>query len=60
MAATIADCDSNIEQVEVLGRHEDCSMLAFLLQVKNRVHLAKIMRNVRKMTNVIRVSRDCA
>ena len=60
VAATIADCDSNIEQVEVLGRHEDCSMLAFLLQVKDRVHLAKIMRNVRKMTKVIRVSRDCA
>jgi RelA/SpoT family (p)ppGpp synthetase len=60
VAATIADCSSNIEQVEVLGRHEDCSMLSFLLQVKDRVHLAKIMRNVRSMTNVIRVSRDCA
>jgi (p)ppGpp synthase/HD superfamily hydrolase len=60
VAATIADCSSNIEQVEVLGRHEDCSMLSFLLQVKDRVHLAKIMRNVRSMTKVIRVSRDCA
>jgi len=60
VAATIADCGSNIEQVEVLGRHEDCSILTFLLQVRDRVHLAKIMRNVRKMPNVIRVSRDCA
>ncbi len=60
VAATIADCKSNIEQVEVLGRHEDCSMLSFLLQVTDRVHLAKIMRNVRNMRNVIRVSRDCA
>ncbi len=60
VAATIADCSSNIEQVEVLGRHEDCSMLSFLLQVTDRVHLAKIMRNVRNMRNVIRVSRDCA
>ncbi len=60
VAATIADCSSNIEQVEVLGRHEDCSMLSFLLQVKDRVHLAKIMRNVRSMSNIIRVSRDCA
>jgi len=31
-----------------------------LLLVKDRVHLANIMRNVRKMKNVIRVSRDCA
>ncbi len=60
VAATIADCGSNIEQVEVLGRHEDCSVLSFLLQVRDRTHLAKIMRNVRNMTNVIRVNRDCA
>lgn len=60
VAATIADCDSNIEQVEVLGRHEDCSVLSFLLQVKGRVHLAKIMRSVRNMNSVIRVTRECA
>ena len=60
VAATIADCGSNIEQVEVLGRHEDCSVLSFLLTVRDRSHLAQIMRNVRKMQNVLRVSRDCA
>jgi RelA/SpoT family (p)ppGpp synthetase len=60
VAATIADTNSNIEQVSVLGRHEDCSMLSFLLQVRDRTHLAQIMRNVRKMPNVIRVARDCA
>jgi guanosine-3',5'-bis(diphosphate) 3'-pyrophosphohydrolase len=60
VAATIADSDSNIEQVAVLGRHEDCSMLTFLLSVKDREHLARIMRNVRAMQNVMRVSRDCA
>ena len=60
VAATIADCGSNIEQVEGLGRHDDCSMLSFLLLVRDRRHLAQIMRNVRKMPNVIRVIRDCA
>ena len=60
VAATIGDCESNIEQVEVLGRHEDCSVLSFLLLVKDRAHLAKIMRSVRNMSNVIRVTRDCA
>lgn len=60
VAATIGDCNSNIEQVEVLGRHEDCSVLSFLLQVKDRVHLANIMRSVRNMKNVIRITRDCA
>ena len=60
VAATIGDCGSNIEQVEVLGRHEDCSVLSFLILVKNRAHLAGIMRNVRNMKNVIRITRDNA
>ncbi len=60
VAAMIADSGSNIEQVEVVSRHEDASTLTFLLQVHDRIHLAKIMRNVRKMPNVIKVSRTIA
>ena len=60
VAATIGDCGSNIEQVEVLGRHEDCSVLSFLLLVKDRKHLAHIMRSVHNMSNVIRVTREKA
>jgi len=60
VAATIADAGSNIEQVAVADRHEDHSELTFLIQVKDRTHLANIMRGVRKMPNVTRVSRDCA
>jgi RelA/SpoT family (p)ppGpp synthetase len=60
VAATIGDAGSNIEQVSVLGRHEDCSVLAFMIQVRDRIHLAQIMRSVRNMSNVIRVIRDCA
>lgn len=60
VAAMIADSQSNIEQVSVLGRHEDCTILTFLIQVKDRIHLAQIMRNVRKMPNVIRITRDSA
>lgn len=60
VAATIADAGSNIEQVAVADRHEEHSELTFLIQVKDRTHLANIMRGVRKMPNVTRVSRDCA
>jgi GTP pyrophosphokinase len=60
VAATIGDNGSNIEQVSVLGRHEDCSVLSFLLQVRDRTHLARIMRSVRNMPSVLRVNRDCA
>ncbi|TDJ37315.1 MAG: bifunctional (p)ppGpp synthetase/guanosine-3',5'-bis(diphosphate) 3'-pyrophosphohydrolase [Gammaproteobacteria bacterium] len=60
VAAVIADSDSNIEQVSVIDRHEDGSILTFLLQVKDRIHLAHIMRNIKKMPNVLRVSRESA
>ena len=60
VATTIADAGSNIEEVSVLGRHEDCSVMAFLLQVRDRKHLAQIMRKVHQMPNVIRVGRECA
>jgi len=60
VAATIGDSGSNIEQVEVVGRHDDCSVLSFLIKVKDRSHLARILRDVRNMQNVVRVARDCA
>ncbi len=58
VAAMIGDSDSNIEQVAVIDRHEDGTVLNFLLQVKDRIHLARIMRNIKKMPNVLRVLRD--
>ena len=60
VAAVIADSDSNIEEVTVVKRHQDTSAMTFLLQVKDRTHLARIMRNVKKMQNVRSVSRDSA
>jgi RelA/SpoT family (p)ppGpp synthetase len=60
VAATIADADSNIEQVSVLDRYEDCSVITFVLHVKDRTHLAQVLRGIRNMPSVIRVTRDCA
>ena len=59
VAATIADEGSNIEQVNVADRHDDSSELTFQVLVKDRTHLARIMRSVRKMQNVSRVTREC-
>ncbi len=58
VAAVIADSASNIEEVTVSNRHQDTSSMSFVLQVKDRRHLARIMRNVRKMPDVNRVSRE--
>ena len=57
VASTIADSNSNIESVAVAG-HEDHSELIFTLSVRDRVHLANIMRNIRKMRSVHRISRE--
>ena len=35
-------------------------LTSFILSVKNRIHLAKIIRNIRNMKNVHRISRDKA
>lgn len=59
VAATIADSKSNIEQVAVTNRDEDVTEMTFVINVTDRKHLADIIRNVRKMQNVLRVHRDC-
>ncbi|MDX1482171.1 MAG: bifunctional (p)ppGpp synthetase/guanosine-3',5'-bis(diphosphate) 3'-pyrophosphohydrolase [Woeseiaceae bacterium] len=58
VAATIADSGSNIEHVSVNNRDDDTTDMNFVLSVKDRNHLARIIRNVRKMSNVTRVHRD--
>ena len=57
VASTIADSDSNIESVTVSG-HEVHSELIFTLSVRDRIHLANIIRNIRKMRSVHRISRE--
>ena len=60
VAAMIADSQSNIEEVSVVTTHDDATNLTFTLQVKDRIHLARIMRNIKNMPNVVRVVREGA
>jgi len=57
IAARIADTDSNIEQVGVDERHEEFADLSFSILVKDRTHLANVMRSLRSMPVVKRVTR---
>jgi RelA/SpoT family (p)ppGpp synthetase len=59
IAAKIGDADSNIEQVSVEEREEDSADLNFLILVKDRVHLARVIRSIRHMSVVRRVTRTC-
>ncbi len=56
VAASIAEAESNIENVHFSSEGE-YTALYFTLQVSNRLHLANIMRNLRKITEVVRITR---
>lgn len=58
IAAGIADAGSNIDNVSV--EEADGSAYAnlyFTVQVKNRIHLADLMRRLRKIPDVVRINR---
>ncbi len=48
VAAAIAEADSNIENVEYIERDLSAATLLFMIEVKNRKHLADVMRRVRR------------
>jgi len=58
VASTIADKGCNVEQVAIDSEHEDETVdLLFSIQTKNRLELADVMREIKKMKNVIKISR---
>ena len=56
VAAAIAEAESNIENVHFSNEGE-YTALYFTLQVSNRPHLANVMRGLRKIPEVIRITR---
>jgi len=58
VAATISGADSNIDNVAVDPEQGDqYATMHFTLQVFNRLHLAQIMRALRRLPEVIRITR---
>ncbi|HEX6928123.1 MAG TPA: bifunctional GTP diphosphokinase/guanosine-3',5'-bis pyrophosphate 3'-pyrophosphohydrolase [Gammaproteobacteria bacterium] len=60
VAATIAELGSNIEQVSVQERDGSTSVMNFLFAVHDRKHLANIIKHIKKMTQVLRITRTRA
>ena len=56
VAAAIASTETNIDHVSVEERDSDTSMLVFELKVHDRKHLARIVRMIRRMPDVLRVT----
>jgi len=60
VAAAIASTETNIDHVSVEERDIDTSALVFELKVRDRRHLARIIRTIRRMPDVLRVARTIA
>jgi (p)ppGpp synthase/HD superfamily hydrolase len=60
VAARLGDAGSNIEQVSVDERMEDTAALVFSILVRDRTHLAQVIKNIRPMSIVKKVTRTCA
>ncbi|MCG5534788.1 bifunctional GTP diphosphokinase/guanosine-3',5'-bis pyrophosphate 3'-pyrophosphohydrolase [Ectothiorhodospira mobilis] len=57
LAAVIADMGSNIENVSFDERDGQVSTITFTLSVRDRKHLADMMRRLRRVPEVLRISR---
>jgi guanosine-3',5'-bis(diphosphate) 3'-pyrophosphohydrolase len=58
IAAGISDVGSNIDNVSVEEPDGSAYVnINFTVQVRNRVHLAELMRNLRKIPDVVRINR---
>jgi GTP pyrophosphokinase len=60
VAAAIASTETNIHHVSIEEQEGDASILTFELKVRDRKHLARVMRVTRRMPDVTRVSRSIA
>lgn len=57
VAAVISDLDSNIDAVEIEEKEGMIATLRLVMGVRDRVHLARIMRRLRGLPAVLRINR---
>ena len=57
VASAIAEEDSNIQSVSMDGGQGEYTALNFTVQVHDRMHLARVMRGVRRVQEVVRIGR---
>ena len=60
VAAAIAGTETNIDHVELEERDAQTSALVFEIKVRDRKHLANVLRVIRRMPDVLKLSRTLA
>ncbi|MCI0668544.1 MAG: bifunctional (p)ppGpp synthetase/guanosine-3',5'-bis(diphosphate) 3'-pyrophosphohydrolase [Methylococcaceae bacterium] len=57
IATTISAMDSSIETVDIRNQNDELSVDYMIFTVRDRVHLARIMRKLRQLPIVVKISR---
>ncbi len=58
LASEVSEADSNIEHIETEARTSPAyTSVVFTIQVKNRLHVAHVFRRLRRIPEVVRISR---
>jgi GTP diphosphokinase / guanosine-3',5'-bis(diphosphate) 3'-diphosphatase len=57
VAATIAEAGSNIDNVSMDEERGIYTALQFTIEVQNRLHLARLMKTLRRIPEVVRITR---
>lgn len=57
IASSIADSEANIEHVDTVDREDQLYSLDFVISVRDRTHLADVMRNLRMLDMVVTLMR---
>jgi guanosine-3',5'-bis(diphosphate) 3'-pyrophosphohydrolase len=60
VSAGIAGTQTNVSHVSIEQRDAEVSVIVFVLEIADRKHLARVMRVVRRMPDVLRVVRTIA
>jgi GTP pyrophosphokinase len=57
VAAAIAEAGSNIDNVTMDEERGVYTTMTFTIQVQNRLHLARVMKSLRRIPDVVRITR---
>jgi len=57
IASTLSSYDCNIENIKIASRSDDASSDVFTITVRDRKHLARVMRRLRALSSVSKIIR---
>ena len=58
LATTLSGLGSNIESITMAEKDATVTVINMTVSVKNRIHLARIIKRLRKLENVLRINRQ--